>query len=457
MKPLVSCLITAYNYGHLIGRAIDSALAQDYGAEHLDVLVVDDGSTDDTAAAVAAYGDRVRYVRQDNAGLAATVNTAIALGSGEFLAMLDADDEWPADKVRRQVDLFAGRPEVGIVYSDMETIDLDGNVIDPSYFGMLGITPPRGWIHGALLERNYVCSTMMIRASLREVFHPIDPRSQMHDWPIAAAVSRVAQIDLVDAPIYRYRQHGANMNLGTDGVKRLRVLRAENQLRRKLLAEVEPHEASERELLAGLATLDYFHAMTADGLGVPVGEVAATDDGQRAAAESAVRDAITADRHTAVCRLANAIALDPLIPGARAALRAVLERPAPAPLAGTRGFAVLAFADELVERPELLAAYGARFGAADDATLVIYAPGWDDARVGGELPPVLAAAGIGDDGADLLALPVESDPQHELQLARSVRAVLSARPAAEPFAARPAYAADGVPRLRRLAERSWAA
>ena len=370
--------MTAYNYGHLIDRAIDSALAQDYGAGNLEIVVIDDGSTDDTAAVVAAYGDRVRYVRQDNAGLAASVNTAIATGTGEFLAMLDADDEWPPDKVRRQVELFEGRPEVGIVYSDMETIDLDGNVIEPSYFGMLGLTPPRGWIHGALLERNYVCSTMMVRASLRDVFHPIDPGSQMHDWPIAAAVSRVAQIDLVDAPIYRYREHGANMNLGTDEVKRFKVLRAENELRRKLLAEVEPHEAGERELIAGMATIDAFHAIVADGLGLSLAEVAATGDGQRAAARAALPEALTAERHTAICRLVNAIAHDPLDPDLRSALQAVRQRPAPAPLPGAREFAVLAFADELVERPELLAAYGERFGGADDATLVIYAPGWDE-------------------------------------------------------------------------------
>src|SRR3954465_4331737 len=126
VKPLVSCLITSYNLAHLLERALESALAQDYGVENLEIIVIDDGSTDDTAAVVEPYRDRIRYVYKENGGLVSSVNRGIPRGHGPTLALLDADDEWPADKVSRQVAILDARPEVGLVYTDMEIVDAAG-------------------------------------------------------------------------------------------------------------------------------------------------------------------------------------------------------------------------------------------------------------------------------------------------------------------------------------------
>jgi hypothetical protein len=151
------------------------------------------------------------------------------------------------------------------------------------------------------------------------------------------------------------------------------------------------------------------------------------------------------------------VAQDPFNTEAWATLLGLLAGDEPAgPALPLRDFAVLAFADELVERPQLLAAYGQAFRAGDNATLAIYAPGWDDARAAELLSPVLAAAGIdGDDGADLLALPVPHDPDNERFLARRVQAVLSDRRPHGAFADARTFTIDSVPDLRDLAERSW--
>jgi hypothetical protein len=357
--------------------------------------------------------------------------------------------------------VLADRPEVGLVYTDFETIDEAGTILEPSYFRMLELTPPSGRITGALLERNYVGSSLMVRASLRWAFDPVDADLVCHDWPIAADVAAVAEVVVIDEPLYRYRQHASNMNLGIDQEKRLRLMGRENEIRRRLLARVDPAQATARELVAGHNTLDGHYRQVMDGLGVALDTLVEVDDDGRAASRASMAAGLaaerTGDRHVALCRLVNSVAQDPFNDAARAALAAVHAGGATAgPQLPLRDFAVLAFAEELVERPALLTAYGQAFGPGDNATLAIYAPDWDEARVAEALAPALATAGIdGDDCPDLLALPVPHDPANEQSLAGRVQAVLSHSTPSGAFAGTPAFATHGVPELRDLAERSW--
>lgn len=99
--PLVSVVIPAFNCAQFIGSAIDSALAQDY--PHLEMIVIDDGSTDDTRGVVETYGDRVRLLAQPNRGCAAARNLGVAKAQGEYIAFLDADDAWWHGKIRYQL------------------------------------------------------------------------------------------------------------------------------------------------------------------------------------------------------------------------------------------------------------------------------------------------------------------------------------------------------------------
>lgn len=110
--PLVTCIVPVYNGEVFIGEALASIVAQSY--RPLEIVVVDDGSTDGTARVVAAFGADVRYVRQDNAGGAAARNLGIRMAHGEFVAFLDADDLWPPEKLDRQVSRFTARRELDI-------------------------------------------------------------------------------------------------------------------------------------------------------------------------------------------------------------------------------------------------------------------------------------------------------------------------------------------------------
>ena len=101
---MVSVIIPAYNAGQCIGRAIESVLGQSYS--DYEIILVDDGSTDETGEVVKRYGDKVRYIYQENAGVSAARNTGISAAKGQWIAFLDADDEWLGNKLRLQIKLM---------------------------------------------------------------------------------------------------------------------------------------------------------------------------------------------------------------------------------------------------------------------------------------------------------------------------------------------------------------
>lgn len=103
-RPLVSVVIPTFNRAHIVTRAIDSVLAQTY--RPCEILVVDDGSTDNTADVLQSYADRIVYVRQKNSGPAAARNRGIRESKGEFVAFLDSDDVWLETKIERQATLL---------------------------------------------------------------------------------------------------------------------------------------------------------------------------------------------------------------------------------------------------------------------------------------------------------------------------------------------------------------
>ncbi|MBN1846266.1 MAG: glycosyltransferase family 2 protein [Sedimentisphaerales bacterium] len=106
----ITVVIPAYNAGRYVGRALDSVLAQTYPAA--EILVVDDGSTDETGRIARSYGPPVRCIRQENAGVSAARNTGVEAAGGDWIAFLDADDEWLVDKLRLQVGLLRRNPEL---------------------------------------------------------------------------------------------------------------------------------------------------------------------------------------------------------------------------------------------------------------------------------------------------------------------------------------------------------
>src|ERR1700692_4536840 len=98
--PLVTVLIDTYNYGRYIEEAVGSVLAQDFPTEQREILVVDDGSTDDTEERLRRFGDSINYLRKPNGGQASAFNFGLESARGEIVAFLDADDYWLPRKLR---------------------------------------------------------------------------------------------------------------------------------------------------------------------------------------------------------------------------------------------------------------------------------------------------------------------------------------------------------------------
>ena len=149
-NPTVSVVIPTYNRAHLVGRAIQSVLNQTY--QDFEIIVVDDGSTDNTEEVVKSFNDpRIRYIRHDqNRGGSAARNTGIKMARGEYIAFQDSDDEWLPEKLEKQMKVFkSAPPEVGVVYTDMWRISKG----EKRYWHSPKIMPEDGIVYKQALDR----------------------------------------------------------------------------------------------------------------------------------------------------------------------------------------------------------------------------------------------------------------------------------------------------------------
>jgi glycosyltransferase involved in cell wall biosynthesis len=121
-EPLVSILIVNYNYGRFIGKAIESALSQTYS--NIEVIVVDDGSTDNSREVIAGYNGRVRAVFKKNGGQPAATNAAFAASTGNIICLLDSDDYFRPDKVRKIVECYRQHEEASYVFHALQRVDM---------------------------------------------------------------------------------------------------------------------------------------------------------------------------------------------------------------------------------------------------------------------------------------------------------------------------------------------
>lgn len=125
-KPLISIITPTYNRADFLGEAIDSVLAQTF--DDFELIVVDDGSTDNTSSLVKEYSDhRIRYFYQANQGQSVARNRALEKAKGEYICFLDSDNVWLENKLKKSLEVFKAHPKVDVVYADCILIDEDGN------------------------------------------------------------------------------------------------------------------------------------------------------------------------------------------------------------------------------------------------------------------------------------------------------------------------------------------
>ncbi len=167
----VSVVIPVYNARDVIGETIESVLAQTWTDR--EIVVVDDGSSDGSGDIVRSFGERVRYVRQENGGVARARNRGIAESTGEYVALLDHDDLWHPTKLDKQVAVLDRRPEVGMVVTDVAHLDREGKPM-----GVIGAGYNPSETFARLFVRGFVPtpSAAMIRRSVLETVGGFDER-----------------------------------------------------------------------------------------------------------------------------------------------------------------------------------------------------------------------------------------------------------------------------------------
>ncbi len=209
MKPTVSVIIPVYNGAGEVRRAIDSVLGQRHSK--VEVIVLNDGSKDETASVLAEYGDKIRAINQHNSGLSTTRNNGIALATGEWVAFLDHDDYWLPEKLSLQLQA-AERTGFDIVYTNA------GNFGDVARVSELRSEPQamvEGDILEPLLQDNFiVVSSVMIRRTVILGIGGFDTSlPSVEDWDLWLKLSaRGVRFAAVGEPVTMYQWRAGSMS-----------------------------------------------------------------------------------------------------------------------------------------------------------------------------------------------------------------------------------------------------
>ncbi len=250
----VTVVIPSFNRAALLPRAIDSVLNQT-AAGLCDIVVVDDGSTDDTGEVVASYGARIHYIRQPNSGAAAARNTAIRASNNEFVAFLDTDDEWLPDKTERQLDAMRRWPDIVLVAGRGIERFADGRTV-PHRLPGIPLDQPADFAP-ALFDQNIMStpSVMARRRFFEEVGLFCEDLPRSHDYHMWARLACRGSCVFLEAPVAVYAADTPD-GLQRDHEAALRSnVRARYLLKRELRRRPDCRAIWRRALARKLATL----------------------------------------------------------------------------------------------------------------------------------------------------------------------------------------------------------
>ena len=231
-NPLVSVILPTYNRGWIIKEAIDSVLEQEFS--DFELIVVDDGSTDDTPAILNTYGLDIRVLRQSNRGVSAARNRGIAASAGQLIAFLDSDDLWLPQKLTAQVDFFAARPDAVICQTEEQWIR-NGIRVNPKM--------RHHKFSGMIFERSLeLClvspSAVMLRRALFETAGMFDERlPACEDYDLWLRISCRYPVYLIDTPLIVKRGGHADQLSRAPGLDKYRIRALQKVIESRLLSD----------------------------------------------------------------------------------------------------------------------------------------------------------------------------------------------------------------------------
>jgi glycosyltransferase involved in cell wall biosynthesis len=237
--PFFTVLIDTYNYGEYVEEAVTSVLAQDFPAEEREILVVDDGSTDDTPERMKKFGGAIRYLRKPNGGQASAFNFGFAQARGEVIALLDADDVWLPAKLGRVYEEFERHPTAAMVYHRVHLWNGAGDISEDSYF-----IPVSGRINEnrrAMLQYPMVGTSCLAfrREALQKLLPVPESLRFQADAYLTALVIFVAPVAALPEFLGKYRLHGANLfQANMERISRSQIERR-MAVREALLGEIQ--------------------------------------------------------------------------------------------------------------------------------------------------------------------------------------------------------------------------
>jgi GT2 family glycosyltransferase len=259
-SPLVSVIVPAYNASQTIRETIDSILAQTL--TDFELIIVDDGSTDDTAFIISGFTDeRIQYFYQPNNERSAARNQGITLAKASYIAFIDADDLWLPGKLERQVALLKKKPELGLVYCDV--FHFDGHTGE----NIFRYSQEAKLHHGRvawqfLLNENFIQSpTPIVRKEVLQDVGLFDPDLiPVEDWDMWFRIARKYPINFVNQPLARYRVCHYRVNeLDSHHQRYLSTLRFLDKTCQKLLSE--GHRQSIGLVQRAIALTNYRHGV----------------------------------------------------------------------------------------------------------------------------------------------------------------------------------------------------
>lgn len=236
--PRVSVVINTYNHERFIAQALRSVIDQEFPAASMEIIVVDDGSSDMTSEVIGEFLPFIRYIRQGNGGQVSAFNTGVAAARGEMLAFLDGDDWWGPAKLSNVVAVFDANPNVAAVGHGYYEVDEDGAItatLSPERQRHLGLENASQARESAPFRIFLGTSRLAIRRSILDSVLPVPSDLPFFDNFIFTQAIAISGAEILPQPLCHYRIHSGSLYSGADAdQKRLRM-------RYRLLCELLKH------------------------------------------------------------------------------------------------------------------------------------------------------------------------------------------------------------------------